>query len=183
MKQRIIALLTTGLLVLSLAGCAAQNTAQTLPESVTAGGSGKATAEVDVAQLTLGVETEGLTTEEAREKNAETVRAAVDFLTGMGVAEADIKTERVYLGEQYDGVYQMSTRMTVLVREVAFVFYNYTSERNLSTGLCSSVHFVIHISVIGIFRIIIQIIVPVILCAVCDNNLAFPHHTMYFCFY
>lgn len=118
MKQRIIALLTTGLLVLSLAGCAAQNTAQTLPESVTAGGSGKATAEVDVAQLTLGVVTEGTTTETAREKNAETVQAAVDFLTGMGVAEADIMTERVYLGEQYDGGYQMSTRMTVLVREV-----------------------------------------------------------------
>ena len=60
MKQRIIALLTTGLLILSLAGCAAQNsTAQTLPESVTAGGSGKATAAADIAQLTLGVETEG----------------------------------------------------------------------------------------------------------------------------
>ena len=54
MKQRIIALLTTGLLILSLAGCAAQNTtAQTLPESVTAGGSGKATAAADIAQLTL----------------------------------------------------------------------------------------------------------------------------------
>ena len=101
MKQRIIALLTTGLLILSLAGCAAQNTtAQTLPESVTAGGSGKATAAA------------------AREKNAEAVQAAVDFLTGMGVAESDIKTERIYLGEQYDGGYQMSTRMTVLVREI-----------------------------------------------------------------
>ena len=110
MKQRIIALLTTGLLILSLAGCAAQNTtAQTLPESVTAGGSGKATAAADIAQLTLGVETEGATTEAAREKNAEAVQAAVDFLTGMGVAESDIKTERGY---------QMSTRMTVLVREV-----------------------------------------------------------------
>ena len=119
MKQRIIALLTTGLLILSLAGCAAQNTtAQTLPESVTAGGSGKATAAADIAQLTLGVETEGATTEAAREKNAEAVQAAVDFLTGMGVAESDIKTERIYLGEQYDGGYQMSTRMTVLVREV-----------------------------------------------------------------
>ena len=118
MKQRIIALLTTGLLILSLAGCAAQNTtAQTLPESVTAGGSGKATAAADIAQLTLGVETEGATTEAAREKNAEAVQAAVDFLTGMGVAESDIKTERIYLGEQYDGGYQMSTRMTVLVRE------------------------------------------------------------------
>ena len=114
MKQRIIALLTTGLLILSLAGCAAQNTtAQTLPESVTAGGSGKATAAADIAQLTLGVETEGATTEAAREKNAEAVQAAVDFLTGMGVAESDIKTERIYLGEQYDGGYQMSTRMTV----------------------------------------------------------------------
>lgn len=42
MKQRIIALLTTGLLILSLAGCAAQNTtAQTLPESVTAGGAAR----------------------------------------------------------------------------------------------------------------------------------------------
>ena len=119
MKQRIIALLTTGLLILSLAGCAAQNTtAQTLPESVTAGGSGKATAAADIAQLTLGVETEGATTEAAREKNAEAVQAAVDFLTGMGVAESDIKTERIYLGEQYDGGYQMSTRMTVLVREI-----------------------------------------------------------------
>ena len=108
MKQRIIALLTTGLLILSLAGCAAQNTtAQTLPESVTAGGSGKATAAADIAQLTLGVETEGATTEAAREKNAEAVQA-----------ESDIKTERIYLGEQYDGGYQMSTRMTVLVREV-----------------------------------------------------------------
>ena len=117
MKQRIIALLTTGLLILSLAGCAAQNTtAQTLPESVTAGGSGKATAAADIAQLTLGVETEGATTEAAREKNAEAVQAAVDFLTGMGVAESDIKTERIYLGEQYDGGYQMSTRMTVLDR-------------------------------------------------------------------
>ena len=119
MKQRIIALLTTGLLILSLAGCAAQNTtAQTLPESVTAGGSGKATAAADIAQLTLGVETEGATTEAAREKNAEAVQAAVDFLTGMGVAESDIKTERIYLSEQYDGGYQMSTRMTVLVREI-----------------------------------------------------------------
>ena len=117
MKQRIIALLTTGLLILGLTGCAAQNTAA-LPESVTAGGSGKATAEADVAELTLGVETEGITTEAAREKNAEAVQAAVDFLTGMGVAEGDIKTERIYLGEQYDGGYQMSTRMTVLVREV-----------------------------------------------------------------
>lgn len=118
MKRRIIALLTTGLLVLSLAGCAGQNTAQTLPESVTAGGSGKATAEADMAEIVLSVETEGATTEAAREKNAGAVQAAVDFLTGMGVAEADIKTEQVYLGERYDGGYQMSTRMTVLIREV-----------------------------------------------------------------
>ena len=75
MKQRIIALLTTGLLILSLAGCAAQNTtAPTLPESVTAGGSGKATAAADIAQLTLGVETAGATTEAAREKNAESAQ-------------------------------------------------------------------------------------------------------------
>lgn len=118
MKQRIIALLAAGLLVLSLAGCAAQNTAQTLPESVTAGGSGKATATADVAQLTLGVDSEGATTEAARQKNAETVQAAVDFLTGMGVDEADIKTERIYLNERYDGGYEMTARMTVLIREV-----------------------------------------------------------------
>ena len=47
----------------------------------------------------------------------------MDFLTGMGVAESDIKTERIYLGEQYDGGYQMSTRMTVLVRETDRVGY------------------------------------------------------------
>ena len=75
MKQKIMAMLTAGLLVLGLAGCGAQSTAQTPPESVTAGGAGKATAAADVAELSLGVESEGGSTEAVRQKNAEAVQA------------------------------------------------------------------------------------------------------------
>ena len=118
MKRKIMAMLTAGLLVLGLAGCGAQSTAQTPPESVTASGAGKATAAADVAELSLGVESEGGSTEAVRQKNAEAVQAAVEFLTGMGVAEADIRTDSVNLSERYGGGYEMSTRITVLVREL-----------------------------------------------------------------
>lgn len=118
MKRKIIAMLTAGLLVLGLTGCGAQSTAQTPPESVTAGGAGKVTTAADVVELSLGVETEGGSTEAVRQKNAEAVQAAVEFLTGMGVAEADIRTDSMNLSERYGGGYEMSTRITVLVREL-----------------------------------------------------------------
>lgn len=57
-----------------------------------------------------GVESEGGSTEAVRQKNAEAVQAAVEFLTGMGVAEADIRTDSVNLSERYGGGYEMSTR-------------------------------------------------------------------------
>ena len=117
MRQKIAALLAAGLLILGLTGCTAQNSAQAPAESVTAGGSGRATAAADVVQLTLGVDSEGADTGTVRQQNAETVQAAVDFLTGMGVDQSDIRTESINLGERYNGGYEMSTTLTVLLRE------------------------------------------------------------------
>lgn len=117
MRQKIAALLAAGLLILGLTGCTAQNSAQAPAESVTAGGSGRATAAADVVQLTLGVDSEGADTGTVRQQNAETVQAAVDFLTGMGVDPSDIRTESIDLGERYNGGYEMSTTLTVLLRE------------------------------------------------------------------
>ena len=97
MKQKIMAMLTAGLLVLGLAGCGAQSTAQTPPgeRDRRRCRQGRRCRRCGGASL-WGWSPRRLHRGPVRQKNAEGVQAAVEFLTGMGVAEADIRTE---LGE------------------------------------------------------------------------------------
>ena len=121
--KRLSALLLAGTLALGLAGCAVQNSAEKLPETITVGGSGEIKAAPDIAILRLGVESRGATPEAARASNSEAINATMEAVKAAGVDEADIQTSNIYLRNNYDGNgnvsgYRMSVDMEIIVRDI-----------------------------------------------------------------
>ena len=90
MKKAILALVLAGALVMSLAGCGAQPQGAAAPQTVTVNGTGEVEAVPDIAILNLGVESQGDTTEAARNANTESVNATIEAVKELGVAEEDV---------------------------------------------------------------------------------------------
>jgi uncharacterized protein YggE len=65
-------------------------------------GTGRASGVPNIAALTLGVQVERPTVEEAREQAATLQRAIIDSLKANGVAEKDIRTQQFSIQPQYD---------------------------------------------------------------------------------
>ncbi len=82
----------------------------------------------DIARISAGVTTEALSATDAARQNATAMRAVVDALREIGIAERDIQTSRITLSPRYDYEqtsrrqefrgYQASNRVSVRLREI-----------------------------------------------------------------
>ena len=73
-----------------------------LARTITVSGNGVATAAPDMAVVNLGVQNRAKTAQEALRQNSAKMRAAIDELKKLGVAEKDIQTSGVSIHPQYD---------------------------------------------------------------------------------
>lgn len=130
--KRTIAIAAALALTISLAACAAPAGAEettvnlrqeAAPGTITVNGKAGLELAPDVAQIRIGVETNGSTPSAARQQNSEAVNATVAAVTALGVEEADIKTDSMNLWNRYDNYgnrsgYRMSTSLTIIVRDI-----------------------------------------------------------------
>lgn len=63
---------------------------------------GKVAATPDMAVVTLGLLTQGTTSEEVKKENTKKVNAIIDFIKKQGVEDKDIQTEQFYFYPQQD---------------------------------------------------------------------------------
>lgn len=80
----------------------AQNVAETAKRTLTVTGVGEATAAPDMAIVSIGVQTEGPNAAAALRGNSAKMRAAIDKLKELGVAERDIQTSGLNVNARYD---------------------------------------------------------------------------------
>lgn len=86
------------------------------------------TAEPDIVTISAGVTSEAVSAVEALRQNSEQMRAVIDQIKALGVAEKDIQTTGINLNAQYDydrdsrrqifRAYQVSNRVSVKLREI-----------------------------------------------------------------
>lgn len=72
------------------------------PRTMTVAGEGEASGVPDIAMLSLGVQTEGMTAAEALKKNAARMNAVVAKLKARGVADKDMQSRNLSVGPRYD---------------------------------------------------------------------------------
>ncbi len=109
-KLKTTVCLALGLMLLAgLAGCAgvpgpAAEAVQPAEQEPEISVSATATVRLvpDKATVSFGVTTQEATAEEAQEKNTEAVNAVMDVLTGRGIEEKSIRTDRYSMYPQYD---------------------------------------------------------------------------------
>lgn len=126
---RLRPLLLAGAFAAALAGPALAQNAPIVP-TLTAFGSGSASAAPDVAVVTLGVVSEADSAKDALSSNAADMTAVIKTITGAGVSEKDIATSGLYVEPVYsdpskatDGRsqitgYRVTNQLTVRVRHL-----------------------------------------------------------------
>lgn len=97
-------------------------------EGIWVNGQGEVSVTPDIATINLGIEAEGVTVAEARDKAAEAMDAVMAALTANGIADKDIQTTYFAINEVYSwdkdtersGVtgYRVSNTVTVTVRNI-----------------------------------------------------------------
>lgn len=124
MMKKLLALLLSLLLCMpALAFAEAESTPATLKVI----GSASVSVQPDSAQVSVGVETQAETMEEASAQNAETVRKVIDALKNVGVADADIATNYYSVNTDYDYEtralrgYRVSNTLNVILRDTASI--------------------------------------------------------------
>ena len=129
MKNKIVLLGMMVLAALILAACGGVSSAAGAGEirTVSVNGTGKVIVTPDMATINVGVVTEGQDAEEATSQNNQHIAEITEVLTGMGVAEADIKTSNfsVYPMQNFDRegepaavIYRVENNVRVVVREI-----------------------------------------------------------------
>jgi uncharacterized protein len=93
------------------------------PNSIHVNGQGRISVRPDKADLNLAVEVRTKTAKAAREQAANAMKALVDAVRDMGVAEKDIQTSYVALSPEYGADnkivgYQLTNQVLVCVRDV-----------------------------------------------------------------
>jgi uncharacterized protein YggE len=95
--------------------------------TISATGEGKVTADPDLAQVVIGVDTRALTAKEAAEKNTETMNEVFAAIRGMGIEDKDIQTANYSVqaeinydaqGEQRLVGYLVSNQVVVKMRDL-----------------------------------------------------------------
>ena len=114
------------------AGPSAQTTGTGPARSITAVGSGSATASPDLASAQIGVDTQAASPEEATSQNEERVAALLEALKEAGIDENDIQTSyyNLFAEQRYDPAtnqptgdftYRVSAGLSVKIRDLANV--------------------------------------------------------------
>ncbi len=93
-------------------------------DMITVSGEGKVTATPDLAQISLGVQTDGLTVKQAQTTNTQKMNAIIAAVKSLGVADKDIQTNNYSIspkidwsnGKQNITGYTVSQNVTVKVR-------------------------------------------------------------------
>ena len=123
--------LAVGLLVSSLAAPAlvsaqAQGDSADTVRTISVSGTGRVKSSPDVADISLGVTTQGKEAAETSNKAAEAMSAMIDALLEMGIDEKDIQTSSLSLNPRYDWNNEPATiegweannMVTVTVRDI-----------------------------------------------------------------
>lgn len=98
----------------------------TAARQITVSGRGEASAAPDLAYVHLGVRTTAPTARQALTENNQQMQALIDRLRERGVAERDLRTSRIGLGQEYTqpGIdaprtYYADNTLTIIARDVA----------------------------------------------------------------
>ena len=83
------------------------------PRTITVSGTGRVQVAPDVADLRLGVTITAKTVRAAREQSAAVMRAVIDSLKALGIADRDLQTSIVSVSPAYD--YSVNTNPPKLV--------------------------------------------------------------------
>lgn len=75
---------------------------QNYPQEITVSGEGKFYAKPDIATVSLGTRTEGLSVKEITDKNIRLMNAIIDDLKKLGIEEKDIQTTQYSIQPQYN---------------------------------------------------------------------------------
>lgn len=126
----------TALAAVSAVGCSPASVAAerasegglVMKRTIAVTGIGEASRTPDMANMTVGVETEGATAAEALRKNSAQMDATIKSLTDAGVEKKDIQTSNLSVGARYDYSaegkppriigYQATNTVTVKLRNV-----------------------------------------------------------------
>ena len=96
-------------------------------DTIVISGTGKVTATPDIAQITLGVTTDGNTVKDIQDKNIQKMNAIIDMIKKEGLKDADIQTQQYSISPRYDwtgGIqktigYTITQQVTVKVRDMS----------------------------------------------------------------
>jgi uncharacterized protein YggE len=126
--------LAIGLLAAAMVGpgvgaAQAQTSGNDQVRSISVSGTGRVKAEPDIANVSVGVTTQGKDAGEASRKNASAMDAVIKALLDMGIAESDIQTTSLSLSPTYDWDdnppnivgWQASNMVNITVRDIESV--------------------------------------------------------------
>ncbi|HVD24459.1 MAG TPA: SIMPL domain-containing protein [Gaiellaceae bacterium] len=99
---------------------AASGASDTPQEGITVTGTGQVSSVPNEAEFSLGVSTTGTTARSALASNSEQMQRVIDALRAAGVARADIKTQDVSVGRDYDddGGYAARNSVSVTIHDL-----------------------------------------------------------------
>jgi len=99
---------------------AASGASDTPQEGITVTGTGQVSSVPNEAEFSLGVNTTGTTARSALASNSEQMQRVIDALRAAGVARADIKTQDVSVGRDYDddGGYAARNSVSVTIHDL-----------------------------------------------------------------
>jgi uncharacterized protein len=124
MKYPITRFFTTVVIGISLMSTAHSEGVEQRPHSIQVSGVGRVSVKPDKADLNLAVEVQAKTAKAAREQAATSMKALIDAVKDLDVAEKDIQTSYVSLQPEYDTTgrkivrYNLSNQVVVCVRDV-----------------------------------------------------------------
>ncbi len=119
--------------------------------TITINGEGKVTAIPDIAQISLGIQTDKLTVVEAQKENTDKMNKIIDELKKMGIETKDIKTTNYSIYPRYDWSdgrqilrgYVISQNVTVKIRDLEKVGAIVDKAGNLGANEVGGLNFTI----------------------------------------
>ncbi len=120
-------------------------------DTIMISGEGKISAKPTLAELNLGLYSEGRDIPATQEDNAKKINAVIAALKGLGIAEADLQTSNYSIGPRYEYIdgrqniigYSVSQNLMVKVRDLSQVGTVLSKAGELGTNQVNGVNFTI----------------------------------------